>query len=94
MLRICHKAAEYATLPKNYATKIMKSHKKQDQVPPCDPKLCQNGATASGNPPECPPPKKQKSHQKSSEKGSYILDKGLGSPLGPLGPMVPSDVVT
>ena len=36
--------------------KIMKSGMKQVQVPPFDPKLRQDEATASRSPPECPPP--------------------------------------
>ena len=47
--------------------KIMKSGMNQVQVPPFDPKLRQDKATASRTPPECPPPPSNKKKRKSKK---------------------------
>ena len=64
-------------------SKIIKSGMKQVQVPPFELILCQDVATASGNPLEyLPAPKTSKKTKKKSEKWVWAL----GPPGPPLGP--------
>ena len=67
---------------------IMKSGMKQVQVPPFDPKLRQDEATPSRNPPECLPPPKIPKRIKKCEKCV------AGSPLGQVTLVLCSDLVT